>query len=347
GMNRDVVTQGAIEMLIKSIYKPHLMKQLLEEEPYIIVLAIVSPSILIAMYNSGTFEQALQMWLPNTMRLANLAAILSALAQKLTLADLFVQQRNLINEYAQVILDNLIDGVRVNHSLSLAMEIVTIKLATQEMDMALREGGYAVTSEKVHEMLEKNYVKALKDAWDELTWLEKFSAIRHSRKLLKFGRKPLIMKNTVDCGGHIDLSVKSLFKFHLELLKGTISRAVNGGARKVRVAKNAMTKGVFLKIYSMLPDVYKFITVSSVLSLLLTFLFQIDCMIRAHREAKVAAQLQKESEWDNIINRTFQYSKLENPIGYRSTAEERLQSEHPEAFEYYKFCIGKEDLVEQ
>nr|AGY14629.1 polyprotein [synthetic construct] len=347
GMNRDMVTQGAIEMLIKSIYKPHLMKQLLEEEPYIIVLAIVSPSILIAMYNSGTFEQALQMWLPNTMRLANLAAILSALAQKLTLADLFVQQRNLINEYAQVILDNLIDGVRVNHSLSLAMEIVTIKLATQEMDMALREGGYAVTSEKVHEMLEKNYVKALKDAWDELTWLEKFSAIRHSRKLLKFGRKPLIMKNTVDCGGHIDLSVKSLFKFHLELLKGTISRAVNGGARKVRVAKNAMTKGVFLKIYSMLPDVYKFITVSSVLSLLLTFLFQIDCMIRAHREAKVAAQLQKESEWDNIINRTFQYSKLENPIGYRSTAEERLQSEHPEAFEYYKFCIGKEDLVEQ
>lgn len=162
GMNRDMVTQGAIEMLIKSIYKPHLMKQLLEEEPYIIVLAIVSPSILIAMYNSGTFEQALQMWLPNTMRLANLAAILSALAQKLTLADLFVQQRNLINEYAQVILDNLIDGVRVNHSLSLAMEIVTIKLATQEMDMALREGGYAVTSEKVHEALEKNYVKALR-----------------------------------------------------------------------------------------------------------------------------------------------------------------------------------------
>nr|QCG74723.1 polyprotein [Tobacco etch virus] len=347
GMNRDLVTQRAFEMVIKSIYKPQLMNQLLEDEPYIIVLAITPPSILIAMYNSGTFEQALQMWLPNTMRLANLAAILSALAQKLTLADLFVQQRNLINEYAQVILDNLIDGVRVNHSLSLALEIVTIKLATQEMDMALKEGGYAVTSEKVHEMLEKNYAKALKDAWDELTWLEKLSAIRHSRKLLKFGRKPLIMKSTVDCGGHTDLSVKSLFKFHSELLKGTISRAVNGGARKVRVAKNAVTKRVFLKIYSMLPDVYKFITVSSVLSLLLTFLFQIDCMIRAHREAKIAAQLQKESEWDNIINRTFQYSKLENPIGYRSTAEERLQSEHPEAFEYYKFCIGKEDLVEQ
>nr|QFZ79333.1 polyprotein [Sweet potato virus G] len=178
--------EGSLKAIIKGIYKPKVFKNILEEDPYVLLLSILSPRILLAMYNSGSLDLALNNWITKDQEVATILGILIELSKKVTVARTLSEQMNVIEAHASYMVDNMwVNGKRTVAN-ALSHQIIRNLAAKRETNRALIEQGHRVTAFAAsHTLLEKIWDKHLEEQWAELTWLEKSSAITRS---LRYGR---------------------------------------------------------------------------------------------------------------------------------------------------------------
>nr|UZM07868.1 polyprotein [Colombian datura virus] len=300
-----------LRLLIKSIYRPKLFRELLIDEPYLLALCVCSPTIIVAMYNNGSFEQALSLWLGKDMELCNMVAILTTLAQKVSVAELVTEQNVAISQYAEQMLDSVFHGTKPSHSYGLALHYLTLKAGQHEVDASLRATGYDTISDAAQARMEKNYADLLRMEWDALTSLEKWYSIRSSLKWLKFGRKQLNLRKSTDFGAVYTFSLKQLLAEKLQFPK-VVSKTTNGAKECVYRLARFTNKKWWSAVSYCIPDVYKFITVLSAILMLTAVMREVHAYIVQMRNWKAIEAQNKADACEDEIGRIIDAFEFSN-----------------------------------
>nr|AXQ71378.1 polyprotein [Plum pox virus] len=335
-----------VKLLIRSIYRPELMQQVLTEEPYLLIMSVLSPGVLMALFNSGSLEKATQYWITRSHSLAAIVSMLSALAAKVSLAQTLNAQMNVIDEHASVLHDSVFNGTKPYASYIMAIKTLERMKARTESDHTLHDLGFSVLRNATPHLVEKSYLQELEQAWKELSWSERFSAMLESQRWRRHIPRPFVPAASADLGGRYDISLRSLLGSQYKRLKGGIRRRKDS---VVCYAHQSMGK-LFCKAVGLstnfLPKAFKMIDMLIVISLLLTIGATCKSMINEHQQLKQMAV-------DRENNKRFKrlqllYTRVTDKLGYMPTAEEFLeyvQGENPELVKYAEDLIGEGQVV--
>nr|QWT83729.1 polyprotein [Pepper yellow mosaic virus] len=200
----------AIKVLIRGIFRPRLMRELLLDEPYIMLMSVVSPGILMAMFNNGAFEIATKLWINEKQSVAMIATALSNLAMKVSVAETLLQQLQIIEHSAGDLLDITCDGFKLNLTYQTSLVLLHRLRDRHDGDRELNQYGFLNYEGDVVRILEKNYLDLLAEEWQGLTWREKLSATWHARKQKRSCVKYLHPLKTADFGGMYNISPSAL-----------------------------------------------------------------------------------------------------------------------------------------
>uniref|UniRef100_A0AAU6NE54 Genome polyprotein n=1 Tax=Ethiopian yam virus TaxID=3123104 RepID=A0AAU6NE54_9POTV len=205
-VNPDEHDSKSVKILIRSVYKPKLLEQVLMEEPYLLVFAMVSPCVLMALFNSGSLERATQLWIRGDNDLTFISSALSTLAQKVSISRSLLDQLDVINETASPLLDRIFVGTKPNVSYMLAINFLTRLKNRRESDESLNSLGFRNLTLTSCHFVEKNYAALLELEWNALSWLEKCSLTYHSQRHAWRYSITLLPAKTADFGGRYSAS---------------------------------------------------------------------------------------------------------------------------------------------
>nr|QCG75829.1 polyprotein [Sweet potato virus G] len=315
--------EGSLKAIIKGIYKPHILKNILEEDPYVLLLSILSPRILMAMFNSGSLDHALEKWITKDQEVATILGILLELSKKVTVARTLNEQMNVIEAHASYMIDNMwVNGKRTVAN-ALSHQIIRNLAAKREANRNLIEQGHRVTAFATsQELLEKIWEGHLEEQWKELTWLEKFCTTARS---LRYGRCIQIHLPRVNFEDLSDRAKDSLTSLHTK--GSTISNVC------VNTCKNRFTS-MYTSFISkcitcslnavrfLMPDILKFVNMLLVVNLLLQITKTMKSMAQKNNKMKADLSgflLDQEIDKINVI-----YSSLCKKTGEIPTEKEFL-----------------------
>ncbi|BBD33993.1 polyprotein [Gomphocarpus mosaic virus] len=209
--------------LIRSVYRPKELIRIIEDEPYILFLSLVSPKIINALYNVGGLDIALSHWVTRDTDICAAITMLSFLAQRISRASVVLEQIHYINESARQIcslMENMQDLKADATVVRQFLECISNRVV---MDSQLQANGFVTINEKLYETWEKIYAQRLHKEWQELGWLEKFSLIKHCYKRKKFSSDVLPRES----GGEVEAKYVISFNWCYGKIK-----AAHNGTRK-------------------------------------------------------------------------------------------------------------------
>ncbi|UYO37323.1 polyprotein [Paris potyvirus 3] len=272
-----------VKTLVKGIFRAHVMKDILEHEPYALVLGMISPGILLALYNSGSLEVAMHHWIRKDQSVAMVVSILSQLARKVSVSSLLVEQKQIIEAHAEALYDAAMQGFKTYESYSVALGFLEVRKNQKEADYALGNWLVASKNPKNLMLLEKNYLKELEDSWQELTWREKFSSTMHWRKQRRLIVEPLTPKKDADSSGRYDVSPRALWGVVANRLHILCASAYERGRT---VCSNFVNKFINTSInlaYYLFPDILKTINLLLIFNLLAGLTWKFYEVLREYR----------------------------------------------------------------
>nr|AWJ64350.1 MAG: polyprotein [Ornithogalum virus 3] len=315
GNNRAI-----LEMLVRAIYRPSELKQLLIDEPYILLLAVLSPRILRAMAEGGAFEYAIDHWIDHNQTVAGILSQMRILAQRCCVAQTLYQQQLCIEKEAQKLFQ-LVQGCS-HFSESKLLVLAQIDLISRRYltDLQLTAGGFLTEDDYLLASVEKNYDAMLTDSWTGLTLLERLQYVLHARKF----RRP--------CVDGLHREEPEHMKDKLGRLVGCSTSAITDGAQqtlgwargRVTRLRRGFTKFCARRIIGLiwrtLPQHLRIIDTLTVLALVLTIAHRLRKIVVAHRHAKWLNQQKSEQEvWQEI---DLVINKFEKRLGREASDEE-------------------------
>nr|QED45059.1 polyprotein [Leek yellow stripe virus] len=180
------MTTSTLHMLITSIYKPKRFRQIIEQEPFTLVLSVLSPAIMQAMLNNKSFEQGISFWIHRDRNITQIMAILQTLARRIPVSDSLQDQMCFLENNVET-LHRLIE--RTNHTMHsrvLANDVVSTVYNKSLADKSLLEEGFINTIDLSREIYEKNYQELLQEQWREQALSQKlFSSIATAKSYLQ------------------------------------------------------------------------------------------------------------------------------------------------------------------
>nr|QED45147.1 polyprotein [Leek yellow stripe virus] len=180
------MTTSALHMLITSIYKPKRFRQIVEQEPFTLVLSVLSPAIMQAMLNNKSFEQSISFWIHRDRNITQIMAILQTLARRIPVSDSLQNQMCFLENNVET-LHRLIEKTsHTMHSRVLANDVVSTVYNKSLTDKSLLEEGFMNTIDLSREIYEKNYQELLQEQWREQALSQKlFSSIATAKSYLR------------------------------------------------------------------------------------------------------------------------------------------------------------------
>nr|WKR38926.1 polyprotein [Potyvirus sp.] len=301
------------QALISSIFKPKRMIHILEHDPYMILLGLVSPSLLVHMYRMRHLEFGIDMWINKQQSIAKIFILLEQLTRKVTLNELLMDQLQAITDASGHLLDMLNDCPRISHSYASAKDFLTIYTERRMSNAQLLENGFLDIHDKLYIELEKNYVSRLKQQWQELSWLEKSSVTWQLKKFSPCTEEILIEKAVEGKSEFSKRFVSECFitaQTHLRNVKSTISRKCeNLWISCVRRIVN-MCLGIAHKCYSDIIYLVNVCIIFSLLAQMSSVLFNIVKAVQHDR--RKAYQLKQEEEERTIMHMYAMCEKISN-----------------------------------
>nr|QVU24911.1 polyprotein [Sweet potato virus G] len=315
--------EGSLKAIIKGIYKPQILRNILEEDPYVLLLSILSPRILLAMFNSGSLDYALEKWITKDQEVATILGILLELSKKVTVARTLNEQMNVIEAHASYMIDNMwVNGKRTVAN-ALSHQIIRNLAAKRDANRSLIEQGHRVTAFATsQELLEKIWEGHLEEQWGGLTWLEKFYATARSLRYGRFIRMHLPRVNLEDLSDRAKDSFTSLHTKSSNIGNICVNTCKN---RFASVYTSFISKCITCSLNAvrfLMPDILKFVNMLLVVNLLLQITKTMKSM--AHKNNKMKADLSgflldQEIDKINVI-----YSSLCKKTGEIPTEKEFL-----------------------
>jgi len=182
GGNQSVGSRIRIDtkLLLKSIYRPALIGHIIEHEPFLLVLAMQSPSVLLALFNSASLEKAVQYWLHKDMQVSHIMTLLAVLASNVSASKLLTTQFEVIEASAPQILSEMDKVYKPMHSINSANTFLMNMSESRETDKTIEELGFYSFKRSTKVLMEKTLMADLEEQWQGLGLLEKLSLIKQS-----------------------------------------------------------------------------------------------------------------------------------------------------------------------
>nr|AHY61039.1 polyprotein [Hardenbergia mosaic virus] len=179
----DGVTRMRCETaLIKGIFKPKVMLSLLNQDPYIALLGMISPTILVHMYRMRHLEEGIKMWIDRDQEVAKIFITLEQLTRKVVVSELLIQQMQTINDSAAHLIEIMNNCKHRSLAYAPAKDLLTVCYENNSSNASLRDNGYLDLSSQLYMEREKIFLGRLKQEWRDLNWREKSSATWQLKK---------------------------------------------------------------------------------------------------------------------------------------------------------------------
>nr|UBX89848.1 polyprotein [Clover yellow vein virus] len=333
------VIQFDTKMLISSIYRPKQMEKIINEEPFILVLAMQSPSVLLALFNSASLEKAVNVWLHQDMRVSHVMTMLALLAAKVSAAKMVNLQMEIIESSASHFLAAMDTIHKPMHSINTANIFLMNLEEGRSTDRTIDELGFHSLKKSSQVLMEKIWAEDLEQQWLGLRLSQKFYLIKQSWKQRVKYSKILAQRD--------ELGVSDKFSASLRLSAKSIkNQAVSCKKRMVVVCKRGIVSAqkmiamhalrVFKRCMGNFVDV---LNVLATITLLMGVLSQVRSHIqtvttykRVSKEARVQDDLHRINEYYELLRARDRYTVDE----FRA----KLESLNPELLEtfdeYYK-----------
>nr|ARF07716.1 polyprotein [Lettuce Italian necrotic virus] len=315
---------NSMKLLIKSLYRPRLMREILLEEPYILVLAATSPAVLIAMFNSGSLECAIQFLLNTNQDAVTILTILSTLAKQVSVARTLKAQFDVLNQHASILLRALdTANGNTNHSYAFARMTLERLVAMNEMDSGLDELGFTAFRSASMEVIEKSYAQAIQESWDGLPFCSK---LRYMRVLFKqrYSGTNCLDPQTISAFGDKLKPLPLLSLDRLTRSAQSVASYVQTTAKvRSKIIVRSVTRKLFRTMNYLIPDIFAFINTLVVFSLLFTIFNNIQSMVQSYNVHRMNVQRAMECEKFDRVQEL--YLVLKHKIGQSPSREEFIE----------------------
>nr|QED45116.1 polyprotein [Leek yellow stripe virus] len=177
------MTTRTLYMLITSIYKPSRFSQIIEQEPFTLVLSVLSPAIMRAMLNNESFERSISFWIHRDRSITQIMALLQTLAKRIPVSNNLQDQMQFLENNVETLHRLLEKTNHTMHSKVLASNVISALYNKSLTDKSLLEEGFMNTIDLSREIYEKNYQEHLQEQWREQPLSQKLSSIIATAKL--------------------------------------------------------------------------------------------------------------------------------------------------------------------
>nr|QED45152.1 polyprotein [Leek yellow stripe virus] len=171
------MTTSTLHMLITSMYKPKRFCQIIEQEPFTLVLSVLSPTIMRAMLRNKSFEKSISYWIHRDRSIIQIMALLQTLAQRIPVSDSLQDQIHYLENNVETLHRLLEKTNHTMHSKVLASNVISAVYSKSLTDKSLLEEGFMNTIDLSREIYEKNYQELLQEQWREQPLSQKLSSI--------------------------------------------------------------------------------------------------------------------------------------------------------------------------
>nr|WBG54073.1 polyprotein [Beet mosaic virus] len=295
------VKEKMISALITSIYRPKKLVQLIEEDPYVLIMAMSSPRLIINLFNNGALELAAKHWISRDKNVSAIFAMLMDLSTEMSKAELLIEQHRMINECAKRIHDtqNYLDEVGPHQQeVRTFLALISDEL---EVDKELHKTGFANFSERFHSLTEKMYVDALEEEWRGLSLLDKFSYATFVCKHKPRSTPVLPPRKSEDIDAKFVISPSWFVGKTREHLNGGRKYVTSQITQFTSYIKRATLDKAMRIMCSCLKDLAYFMNVALVTHLLISMIAAVYKMLNDHRIAKHRLRILEMQAVDHTI----------------------------------------------
>nr|ATY37425.1 polyprotein [Zucchini tigre mosaic virus] len=313
-------TMDCLHQLIRRIYKPNELLELLKDEPHLIVISLMSPSVLLTLFNSGAVEHALSYWIKRDQDVVETIVLVEQLSRKLPIARTILEQFNEIRQNARDVMEVMERGSRPWISYDRALTMLEMFANSHLTDEGLIQQGFSTLDPKLRVAVEKTYAALLQEEWNALSLRQRLYLRYYAYKVRpSFSRylKPTALA---------DLSI--VYDFSPRHCVREVGKAL---WYPVQICKKAIThvacksgefarRNVIRGCQYVFKDLLQFVNVMLVLSLLLQIFKTIQGYAHEHRKLqKFNEEKEREQEFRELESL---YAKLVLKTGEQPTVEE-------------------------
>jgi len=273
-----------IKHLVRATFKRDNFKQLMETNPYLILIGVLSPVVLKQLFESGSLQLAIKYFMETNIDLFNVCCIMESLARKQRKSDTIMHQLStLYSVYPQLI--EVYRDMHINtpeqaiaHKLTLdsMQRIVEINNA----DVHLVHGGFCTLNENMRRKKEELYMEIVNTSFLELSLLERLCYT--TRTINICGRIRAYFKETK--GLDSQQAWKHCISKPLTIMQNGITHCCDAtkqaSVHMIDSIRSRATRIAIRGISMLTPDFGKILGVLSIVSVLLTIFYKTNKIIK-------------------------------------------------------------------
>nr|WMX25359.1 polyprotein [Watermelon mosaic virus] len=332
--------------LITSIFKPKRMIHILEEDPYILLMGLISPSILIHMYRMKHFEKGIEMWISKEHSVAKIFIIMEQLTRKIATNDLLLEQLDIIAGTSHKLMDVLEDCPQSAHSYKTAKDLLAMYIERKASNNQLIENGFVDMNDQLYVMHEKIYVDRLKQEWRALSWLEKSSITWQLKRFTPYTEQCLTKKVVEESSAYSRNFVSACFmnaQSHLKNVRNTFFR-------KCDQAWTASVRGfvrfIIATLHKCYSDIVYLVNICLIFSLLVQMASVLQGIVSTAKRDKAFVHMHKRNEDEQAVVHLYEMcEKIENKHPSVEEFLNHVKKVRPELLPVAKSMAGQSEDV--
>ncbi|AUP47462.1 polyprotein [Saffron latent virus] len=327
--------------LFSSIFKPKRMLQILENDPYVLLLGLMSPSVLIHMYRMKHLEKGVELWINQNQSVAKIFLILEQLTKKLVVNEMLLQQLQLISKTAPQVHELFLDCPKHFHSYSMINGYLTTLVDKEETNDILWKSGFHHIHEGLEIAYEKTCVKRLQQEWRALNLLEKSFATwqlkRFSIPTEEYLTKQAVTEKTESSRRFANVCFMTA-QSHLRNVQNTILARCDKIRTSVTRSLVNMVVSTIRRCYS---DIIYLVNVMLIFSLLVEMVSALRKIIDSVQTAKHrAVVLQKQENETTVYNMYRTYVEIRGEKPTKTEFLEYVDEGRPELVQIVMYLVN-------
>nr|QCY50976.1 polyprotein [Watermelon mosaic virus] len=332
--------------LIKSIFKPKRMIQILEDDPYILLMGLISPSILIHMYRMKHFEKGIELWISKEHSVAKIFIIMEQLTRKIAANDLLLEQLDIIAGTSQKLMDVLEDCPQSVHSYKTAKDLLTIYIERRASNNQLIENGFVDINDQLYVTHEKIYVDRLKQEWHALSWLEKSSITWQLKRFTPHTERCLTKKVVEESSAYSRNFVSACFmnaQSHLKNVRNTFFRKCD---QAWTASVRALVRFIIATLHKCYSDIVYLVNICLIFSLLMQMASVLQGIVSTVKKDKAFVHMHKRIEDEQAVVHLYEMcEEIENKHPSVEEFLSHVKKVRPELLPVAKSMTGQSEDV--
>nr|QED45188.1 polyprotein [Onion yellow dwarf virus] len=308
--------------LIKASFKRLDFKLMMIRDPYMILFALMTPTVMKRFLEDGSFAIAANIFLQQSDDLVYIATTLEMLAQRLSAHKVYISQFREMSSVAQDILSRhaIFQSTKSSQQ---ARDMLEILSSTSAMDGELHTRGYVVNTMNMQETKKKCYDTIYMELWQELSLSEKCV---YEWEKLKCVRRSLKISSLRDLNAQKD-NVKTCLKQCSKCVVSGVKAQASGFCSlidRIKVKSAAALSDFVTACFArVMKNITKYIQLTLLIALLLDVWKNLSNIIMEHKRLKLI-EAEKLSKVKFRKIRAL-YDSLVSKLGHEPTREELLE----------------------